>query len=231
MTLVWWQQTNGGLPSAKPVSAKLGAGWKEQRTASGSREWLWVGAGVPDRVSFSEAPTEAGSVILRYDSTAAEASSLPVDVTRTLYRLVPAGKEALQFRLEAVKPGTALRTDQLYLDEVRVVSKGPRLRYGLLEVPLPPGGEVENSSWGITLIGLDGDKQPQPLSVQVHEGNALGYQVPMDKLEGAEVSRQLLRFGSRGQFQVPPARFWRMYEPSSKAFEKLPATGRTLAVE
>lgn len=232
MTLVWWQQTNGGLPSAKPIAAKLGAGWKEVRTASGSREWQWVGTGVPDRVSFSEAPAEAGSVILRYDSTAPEASRLPVDVARTLYRLVPAGKEALQFRLEEVRHGTALRSDQLYLDEVRVANKAAQpMRYGLLEVPLPPGGEVENSSWGITLIGLDGDKQPQALKAQMHEGNALGYQVPMDTVEGTVVSRQLLRFGARGQFAVPGARFWRMYEPSLKAFEKVPATGRALAVE
>ena len=98
-------------------------------------------------------------------------------------------------------------------------------------MPLPPGGEVENSSWGITLIGLDGDKQPQALKAQMHEGNALGYQVPMDTVEGTVVSRQLLRFGARGQFAVPGARFWRMYEPSLKAFEKVPATGRALAVE
>lgn len=232
MTLVWWQQTNGGLPAAKPVVAKLGPGWQEMVTESGNREWRWVGAGVPNRVSFSQPPSDGGSVIVRYDSTATETTKLPADVWRTLYRLVPTGKEALQFRLVEVKPGTALRTDQLYLDEVGVATKGKqRMRYGLLEIPLPPGGEVENSSWGVTLVGLDGDKQPQPLEVKAYEGNALGYQVPIARLEGAEVSRQLLRFGSRGRFVLPAARFWRMYEPSLKAFEDVPATGRVLTVE
>ncbi|MFU1925458.1 hypothetical protein ACM6PT_50945, partial [Klebsiella pneumoniae] len=50
-----------------------------------------------------------------------------------------------------------LSSDELYLDEVTLnVPEDTALRYGMLELPLPPGADVERTTWGIKISGLAG---------------------------------------------------------------------------
>jgi uncharacterized protein YfaS (alpha-2-macroglobulin family) len=46
-----------------------------------------------------------------------------------------------------------------------------------------------------------------------------GYAVPIDTLAGEVKVRHLLRFAQKGRYVLPPARFYRMYQPEQKAFE------------
>ncbi|MGT2489544.1 hypothetical protein ACU4GD_00735 [Cupriavidus basilensis] len=97
-------------------------------------------------------------------------SRLPVGVERKLYRLVPtsdgaakegkqaeaaaAGTAGLAFMAKPVKPGDKLDSNTLYVDEIVLsLRQGAMFRYGLVEAPLPPGGEVEGTTWGLRIEG------------------------------------------------------------------------------
>lgn len=149
---------------------------------------------------------------------------MAVTVTRRLSRLVP-GDEAFTFKLEPVgtKP---LSSDSLYLDEVILTSKAPKpLRYGMLEVPLPPGADVERTTWGIKLQGKDGT-EPTALEKARFEPGQLAYAVPVDALSGELRLRHLVRFSQKGQFNLPPVRFTQVYAPQHQAQEAKAALGQ-----
>ena len=113
-----------------------------------------------------------------------------------------------------------MQTNRLYVDEVKLQPQaGQRYRYGLLEVPLPPGGSIEPSTWGIAIAGLDGNDTPVDFTRSQFEEGVLSYQVPVPELSGELVQRQLLRLGSRGKFTLPAARLFLMYQPDQQAQE------------
>ncbi|MXR32175.1 alpha-2-macroglobulin [Pseudomonas sp. PICF6] len=133
--------------------------------------------------------------------------------------------EAFTFKLEAVgsKP---LSSDSLYLDEVIINSKAPTpLRYGMLEVPLPPGADVERTTWGVQLLGKAGS-EPTSLEKARFEPGQMGYAVPLDALSGELRLRHLVRFSQKGQFSLPPVRFTQVYAPQHQAREQKPALGQ-----
>jgi uncharacterized protein YfaS (alpha-2-macroglobulin family) len=49
-----------------------------------------------------------------------------------------------------------------------------------------------------------------------------GYTVAVDELRGSKTLRHLVRFGQKGDFVLPRARLWRMYQPEGKAMEAGP---------
>ncbi|WKB53935.1 MG2 domain-containing protein [Eleftheria terrae] len=204
--------------SLKPEAAATEApksGWKARMTASGNTEYVSTAAQPPAAVEWS-APTAQPltlSVRLRGRIDASK-NTLAAEVTRTLFRLKPKGKG---FEAEAVEPGDALSTSELYLDMVTVNSRRP-LSFALVELALPPGAQMEPSTWGVSLV--DGANS-EPIERAVGEASATGYTVPVDALEAGKsvVFQHLVRFGQKGRFALPPARLWRMYQPQSQAFE------------
>ena len=46
--------------------------------------------------------------------------------------------------------------------------------------------------------------------------------MPVDTLAGEMTVRHLVRVAQAGTFVLPPARYYRMYEPEQKAFEVKP---------
>lgn len=80
----------------------------------------------------------------------AQQSNIPVTVERQLYRLIP-GEEEMSFILQPVT-SNEIDSDALYLDEITLTSEQDAvLRYGQVEVPLPPGADVERTTWGISV--------------------------------------------------------------------------------
>jgi uncharacterized protein YfaS (alpha-2-macroglobulin family) len=120
--------------------------------------------------------------------------------------------------LELVKDSD-IQANALYMEEIRLTAQGEAPRYGLLEVPLPPGADVERGTWGIRIRNLDGDGQLISIDRARSQPGSLSYAVPIDALKANTPIRHLLRFGSKGSFVLPPARFYRMYQPEEKAFE------------
>ncbi|NTV93976.1 MAG: alpha-2-macroglobulin family protein [Thiobacillus sp.] len=218
MTLAWVHRVLGGF--RVPARTQLRPlDWIPQ-----AGQWLWPnGIAWPNRIRLAGAPAAPISASLRYTAFEKANGRLPVAVKRQLYRLESQGGD-LQFKALPVAPGEALSSATLYVDEVTLVpAQGRRHRYGLLEVPLPPGGMVEASTWGIQIAGLERDEKGEAAAVAFappeYETGQLGYRVPLAQLDGPVVTRQLVRFLQRGRFVLPPTRYFRMYQPNDKAYE------------
>ncbi|MEO7497214.1 MAG: alpha-2-macroglobulin [Massilia sp.] len=230
MTLLWVRKALGGGASlGKGPALALDGAWQKADSRSGQALWRWTDAkSVPAQLLLAKASpaAPAGTVaVVQYDSRALEAHALPVAIERRILRM-KAGKGG--YTTELVKPGEALSTTELYMDEITLApAAGAKHRFGLLEVALPPGASVEASTWGMTMAGAT----PAPLERARHTERRDGYAVPIETLDGKLTVRHLLRFAQKGSYAIPPARYHRMYQPELKAFEGAGKTARTLKVE
>lgn len=196
----------------KPTGA-----WRLSHLPSGTAQWQWQGAELPKSVQWSGTLPADSEMLVRYRSGETQASSLPVTLQRTLYRLEPLS-DGTGFNAVALKSGDELQSNALYVDEfVLTPAEQQVYRFGLLEAALPPGASVEPSTWGIQVAGLDGNAAPVSFSRAQYEEGELSYRVPVPELNGPLTVRQLLRFAERGRFQLPASRYFRMYQPADKA--------------
>jgi uncharacterized protein YfaS (alpha-2-macroglobulin family) len=226
LVLGWLHESSTGASSAS--DAQPGPGWIAQTSPSGETFWRWSGSTLPSSLALSTAPLAALSARVSFDSDSAATSTLPVRIERRLYELVP-GSEAFAFDAQPVGD-RPLSSDRLYLDEVVLdTDASAALRYGLLQVPLPAGAEMERTTWGISVSGLGGDGAAE-LEKARFEPGASGYVVPIDTLSGRVVFRHLVRFSQKGEFSLPPVRYQRMYAPDQQAVETT-ATPARVTVE
>jgi uncharacterized protein YfaS (alpha-2-macroglobulin family) len=225
LALIWIQKKLGGPPPARLPAAGLEGQWQAVANQSGLPSWRWAEKGQPDRLRLAQAASAGMVAMVQYESRAAEPHALPVVVERRILRMK---KESAGYRTEVVKPNETLRTDELYMDEITLKpAPGARHRFGLLEVALPPGASVEASTWGIKMLG-----GPEAVALERarHVERRDGYAVPIEPLTGEVKVRHLLRFAQKGRYVLPPARFYRMYQPEQKAFEGEGKTVRMLQV-
>jgi uncharacterized protein YfaS (alpha-2-macroglobulin family) len=223
LALTWLQRS---IEQASPtVALAPGAGWKKEHGDTGEVYWMWQGAPpVPVVLSLTGAQERPLRAALSFQTRQPPVDPMAVTITRRLSRLVP-GDAAFTFKLEAV--GTQpLSSDSLYLDEVIITSKAAKpLRYGMIEVPLPPGADVERTTWGIKLMGKAG-AEPTALEKARFEPGQMAYAIPVDALSGELRVRHLVRFSQKGLFNLPPVRFTQVYAPQHQAQEQKPALGQ-----
>ncbi|MEO6676701.1 MAG: alpha-2-macroglobulin [Pseudomonas sp.] len=223
LALSWLQRS---IEQASPTIALApGEGWKKRYGDTGEMYWTWQGpTPVPAALSLTGTQERPLRAALSYQTKQPPIDPMAVTIIRRLSRLVP-GDEAFEFKLEAIgtKP---LSSDSLYLDEVIITSKAAKpLRYGMIEVPLPPGADVERTTWGIKLMGKAGT-EPTALEKARFEPGQLAYAIPVDALSGELRVRHLVRFSQKGQFNLPPVRFTQVYAPQHQAQEQKPALGQ-----
>ena len=240
--------SNDPLLRNNMAKVELEAGWQARETITGQSVYRWnttAATPTPTVIKMVSTPSAGMIAIAQFDSREPEKSSLPVKVERRIYRLVPdalptpssASKPAVNpttgapvqpvagkagFKLELLGDGAALKTDEVYLDEVVLTrTSGPELNFGIVEVPLPPGTSADRSTWGISLR-YPGGKDMEAMERARYEQTPRGYAVPVDALDGQVVIRHLVRAAQTGKFALPPARYYRMYQPDQKAFEDKP---------
>lgn len=216
LVLIWVQKKLSGPPPARLPDLALGGAWKRADGRAGTPVWHWTDTKIPPTSLALAHEAPAGMVaVVQFQSRAPVAASLPFQVRRRILRMKPVKGG---YRLQPLKPGEALRTDALYMDEITLkpIAAGGRARFGLVEVALPPGASVEPTTWGIELIGAE---KPAALEQARHVERRDGYAVPIDLLDGERKVRHLLRFAQKGRYRLPPARFYRMYQPDQLAFE------------
>jgi len=205
LTLLWLRKTLGGdaaAGSAAALPSLQGAGWTRAATPTGTPSWKWTGAGLPATLDAGAARPDINAIV-SFRSRASEESRLNITVARRFYKLEPRevkahpkkqgaaestlGRSAFTARL--VKAGDAIDSNALYVDEVALTPRsGNAYHYGLLDVPLPPGGSVEATSWGVSVEGLPGDKEgesgPQPFArAASYEMGELSYHQPVPLLD------------------------------------------------
>lgn len=196
------------------------ASWQIEHGVTGSTSYRWQGTGLPAAITLAAAPEQPVTAMLSYSSEETGSNPAPVKIQRKLWKL-QSGAEPLAYNVEPVK-GTQVDSDALYLDEVVISTTATKpLRYGLLEVPLPPGADVERTTWGMTISGLGGT-EAQSLEKARNEPGQLSYAVPLDSLQGEVKLRHLVRFSQKGEFHLPPARYYPMYSPRQQSFENAP---------
>jgi uncharacterized protein YfaS (alpha-2-macroglobulin family) len=213
LALVWTQSALGGLNDAPAAAPVLQGAWQSVSARFGRGEWRWTQK-APPRTLDVEGAAAGTSAVLRFDAAEPAESALPVTVERTLYRLEQEkfddGKG--YYRYVAVEPGEALSTGELYLDRISLQAREGSHRFGVVEAPLPPGASVERSTWGVLLDG-------EPLVRSRAEERRGVYGVPVEYLDDRLVTvSHLLRFAQTGRFLLPPARYYRMYQPGEKAY-------------
>ncbi|MDR0564229.1 MAG: alpha-2-macroglobulin family protein [Azoarcus sp.] len=226
LALVWTRQALGGKFSVntnesrlKPVGEKWQTATQPSALFDGQAEWRWPSdERLPDSVRVSNAPARL-TAIARYETDELPVkSALPVTLTRTLYRLERQEFKDGVSRYKAVKadPAAGLSTHELYLDEITLTAE-KNMRFGLAEVPLPPGASIEASTWGISLIEEGGEHPIDRSNAQEHRDR---YGIPIETLSPGQpvVQRHLLRVAQTGKFTLPPARYYRMYQPEKKAY-------------
>lgn len=216
-----WLHAALPLQSAASNLPSPGPGW--QRIEGGLvPRWRWTEATPPESLVLQGATGAALAAQLSYRSESAQGDALGLKLTRRLWKLVP-GENAFQFSLSEVAAGDTLSASALYLDQIELDHSGEALRYGLVEVPLPPGADVERTTWGLQLVAGPGGVAAPQLERARHEPGEQSYALPVDLLQGKLQFNHLVRFSQRGEFQLPPARYQRMYQPADQAWEIAPA--------
>lgn len=235
----------------------LAAPWHFVDDAVGGT-WQWRGDAahlVPTALTFARAPDPATLLRIDFRAAAAEQSTLPVKLTRTVYQLAAGDKPGL---FSASKSGSVFDVNGLYVDEITLTPSDAKrvFREGVIEVPLPSGASNESQRYGFEVDGLPdlkaksssthGDSDNGLDDAPVNDDgtpmlNSLGvlsqdkieardgyYLVPVSRLQGKIVIRHLLRFGQAGRFVMPAARYYRVYDPASKAYDTAGATAWTI---
>ncbi|MFM0646534.1 alpha-2-macroglobulin [Paraburkholderia bryophila] len=238
LTLSWLRKGLGGDAPVGTLPSLQGAGWTRATTPTGTPLWKWNGVSAPTTLDAGAARTDVNALV-SFRSHASEDSRLNITIERHFYKLEPLEVKAdpkkgesaesqlgrATFTAKRVKSGDAIDSNALYVDEVTLTPRsGNAYHYGLLDVPLPPGGDVEATSWGVSIDGLPGEKEgvsgPQPFArAASYEMGELAYHQPVPLLDRPVTLRQLVRFALPGTFALPPARYFRMYQPDAKAFE------------
>lgn len=238
LTLIWLNKVMAGKVT-ETADVSLDAGWVKANSVTGSAVWRPKGNNVPATLNLSNVPNKALTAYVQYESATQETAQLAVKVERQLYRLdatnaapVAASSESsevpekrLQFNLAPISDSDTVQTNDLYLDEIKLTPENNvRVKYGIVEVPLPPGAEVESSTWGISV------SEGVPLERATSQPSRGGYAIPVERVDQPVVLRHLLRFSQKGTYKLPPARFYSMYASQKKAFENV-STTRVLTVK
>lgn len=217
LILSWLDQAAAATPKAPLVS--LSGDWRAHKRRAASDTWRWAGKAPPSSLDLTAAPSEPVPALVNFISAEAPPTAdASLSIRRSLLKLAP-GDKALGFNAQAVA-SSEVATNALYLDEIVVQYTGKKpLRYALLEVPLPPGADVERTTWGIE-VTLPGATEAVVLEKAQAEDGALSYAVPLEQVSGEVRLRHLVRFGQKGSFGLPPARLKDMYNPARTYYEQ-----------
>ncbi|MDR0439677.1 MAG: alpha-2-macroglobulin family protein [Candidatus Accumulibacter sp.] len=227
LALVWTREALGSDfaaagaagSAARPADDK----WRAvPDTRFGQPEWRWpAGEALPQALEIDPAGGPL-TAILRYEREEADENALPVALERNVYRLERRSLEngSANYAAVPIDPAQELSAQELYLDEI-VLTSPQTYRYGLVEIPLPPGAAIEPGTWGVNLAEKESDDY-RPIERSRAEERRDRYGIPVDRLPAGEtiVLRHLLRVGQSGRFVLPPARYYRMYQPAQKAYAK-----------
>jgi hypothetical protein len=234
LALIWLNKILAGKLGDNSDVALAGA-WKRVNSVSGSALWRLQGKEIPTSLSLVQAPSKPLTAYVQFESASQETGQLAVQIERKLYHMVSAGNassddgssgkgagSAQLFDMSPLTDGDAVKSNELYLEEITLTpADGARVRYGIVEAPLPPGAEVESTTWGINF------GSSEVLERARNEPSRGGYAVPVERLDQPVVVRHLLRFSQKGRYSLPPVRFYSMYAPQNKAFE---SAGKTRVV-
>ncbi len=200
------------------LELNFGSDWLKAKSTLGRVVWEFKGKVLNKVAPISNLPIDTVAKV-NFDSYSDESSSLPLKISRSFAKLDIEKDEGHTFKASAVSVGLSeLSNDDLYLDTIDIVADGPQMyQFGLLEVALPPGAEVDQTTWGLKVKDASG--KDVILGSPSFQNGRNSYSVGVDKFKGSMRIHHLIRFSQSGEFSVPPVRYFKMYAPAQKAFE------------
>ncbi len=225
LVLIALESISGGIKPPTKVNYALGDQWKSTKNGL-VKQYEFLGKMLPTKILS----LPGYSAEIRYDGPPTNEKTLPISIERRLFKLVDMQRDesgqSTHFNVELVKPGDTLSTGALYVDAVHIVpqSKG-NLIYGLLQVPLPPGADVEGTTWGIEIEGMPAGMKFDPED-QKSVPNEMGYNVPVPVLDKEKWFFNMIRFSQGGAFTLPKVQYFKMYQPNAMARENVQSFGQ-----
>lgn len=194
-----------------PSSFSPGKNWEAVQSSVGHNRWIWNGNITGN---FDITVPENTSAHLIIGKIGEQKSTLPVTIKRNLYAVSTDGSDSLN--ASKIVGDGKFNSQLLYLDEIILTpSANAKMNFGVLQIPLPPGGAKEQASWG-TVIKLDG----KPIVID-EKGTQEGfgyYSAAVPRLHTELKIYQLVRFSVPGQFNLPGVKYFKMYKPDQQAF-------------
>jgi len=206
------------MTDVSSLQIDMGESWEKHETELGRPIWVYTDSELySTEIVLDTEPPQGLAAHLIYDSYAKDTSTLPITIKQNLYRLEQTGPS--EFDAIAVDPGETIRASDLYVDKISLIPNSETFfRYGVLEVPLPPGAEVEPTTWGVKIADFGYDAE-SPFPEARHISGDLSYTIPVEVLDRPIVFHHLVRFSQTGAFTLPRIRYYRMYAPAEKAYE------------
>lgn len=157
---------------------------------------------------------------LYYDTYRKDEHKLNVKITRNFYTLE---KKENKYIASLIDIGSGVNTESKYIDEIIIETdesnKMARFDYGMIEVPLPPGVDVQTDLGKIQVVKVNESGSDQ--TIEIDEVSRLGdltYKIPVKELVGKKVFRHAIQFSAKGKYKLPMTRFFEMYAPDKKAY-------------
>jgi len=243
LSLIFLDRALGGADTR--IQPGLKAPWVREENLMGGVEWRYPEINHGEVLLESSTSLPPGvTATIRYQSFASSTVKGGISIKRTLYRLTPAKDRPEPnywsdepqiehlFQATEVVDGEPLDATALYLDEVHLDPGKGRYRYGLLEVPLPSGAELDPFTWGMAVAGVKDSTDPVFLPETQAEMKDGSYAVPVGSLgvdaeTRQKIFRHLVRFSLRGVMHLPPVRYFSMYNPEQVSEQ----TGATMVVK
>ena len=190
------------------VAKKLsGKDWKVIAGKSLNQRLLYVGKPVKQSVVQAEAKLD---IVHLYSSYSPDTHHPEVEIKSKVFQFI----EGKELQLEAVKDPRNLEAAKIYFLKVDITSKQGK-SYGILEVALPPGGQVEKGLAGSDVV--IGNEKLTCASSFDETNLAIG--IPVKNLSDNTTVLIPLRFSAKGDFILPRTRFYQMYNEENKSYE------------
>lgn len=193
--------------------------WRKIQSVYGLDTWQYTGKDFKSaKIDLSSSVNKDIEFRLYYDTYKKDSHQLPVKITRTIYSLE---KRENKYIASVVDMNAGINTEAKYIDEIIIEPlEGKRFDYGMIEIPLPPGGSVENNLGKLEVVKISESGADETIEVDDRgKPSSLSYKIPVKELTEKKVFRHALTFSAKGKFKMPSTRFFMMYEPDKKAYK------------
>lgn len=194
---------------------KIQGQWKKIASPMGLNVWEYNGApGEKILIELQNLKSAAGNFKLIYGTFEADKHDLPLTLTHNYYEL--AKDKDGNYQAHPIK-GNEFAIDKFYVSEVKIEGSGS-YDYGLLEVPLVPGSVIETGFDDLSMTIARGKGQEKITLGRKPEMTGLSYGIPVRSMTAKSSYYHVVRFGAKGTFNLPQARFFEMYRSYRKAY-------------
>jgi hypothetical protein len=159
---------------------------------------------------------------LYFDTYKKDEHTLKVKITRNIYSLE---KKENKHIASIIDLSSGVNTEGKFIDEIIIEPEEKndkaRFDYGMIEIPIPPGSNVQADLGKIEVVKIteSGSDETIEIDEESRPGDLI-YKIPVKELTGKKVYRHAIQFSAKGKYKLPMTRFFEMYTPDKKAYRE-----------